>query len=422
MRVWLITTGEPLPTDSYNPRLLRTGYLAQFLGLKGHQVVWWTSNFDHVKKRKRYLKEISIKCWPGVEIRLLDAPYYTRNISFARMINHAVTARRFIDQAKYYKKPDVIICAFPTIELGYAAVKYGCQGGVPVLLDIRDLWPDVIVNILPFPLKVLGRLALSSLFAKTQYAFENAYALLAVSEKYLRWGLGYARRDRKSLDEVIPIGCKRITCSRKTIVEAEKSLKAKGVDPTKVVCWFIGSFGKTYDLGTLIEVARRLKQNKISNIQFVFSGAGEMKDEWVRKANGLKHVVFTGWIGTNEIACLSRFATFGLQAYAHGAPQGLANKLYDYLEAGLPILSSLPGENEELLKKYNCGLTYAAGDPEDFRRKLNQLITNKKLLKRMKTNAVRLFNSNFRMETVCGNLEKHLIKISESYKWCKKKK
>ncbi|GAI08595.1 unnamed protein product, partial [marine sediment metagenome] len=50
MRIWLITIGEPLPSDNNNDRLYRTGILAKLLIQRGHEVVWWTSTFDHVRK------------------------------------------------------------------------------------------------------------------------------------------------------------------------------------------------------------------------------------------------------------------------------------------------------------------------------------------------------------------------------------
>jgi hypothetical protein len=53
MRLWLVTVGEPLPSDGPNERLLRTGIFSRFLAEQGHQVVWWTAEFDHVRKCHR---------------------------------------------------------------------------------------------------------------------------------------------------------------------------------------------------------------------------------------------------------------------------------------------------------------------------------------------------------------------------------
>ena len=55
MRIWLVQRAESTPhDDNGNRRLLRIGILAEIMQSLGHEVVWWTSAFDHVGKRKRY--------------------------------------------------------------------------------------------------------------------------------------------------------------------------------------------------------------------------------------------------------------------------------------------------------------------------------------------------------------------------------
>ncbi len=55
MRVWLLTVGEPLPTDGGSDRVWRTGFLARALADRGHEVVWWSSAFDPFRHRLRSL-------------------------------------------------------------------------------------------------------------------------------------------------------------------------------------------------------------------------------------------------------------------------------------------------------------------------------------------------------------------------------
>ena len=53
MRVWLVQRAESTPhDDGGDRRLLRIGILADILQSQGHEVVWWTSAFDHVGKKK----------------------------------------------------------------------------------------------------------------------------------------------------------------------------------------------------------------------------------------------------------------------------------------------------------------------------------------------------------------------------------
>ena len=55
MRIWLVQRAESTPHDeSGSRRLLRIGIIADILSKRGHDVIWWTSNFDHVTKTHRF--------------------------------------------------------------------------------------------------------------------------------------------------------------------------------------------------------------------------------------------------------------------------------------------------------------------------------------------------------------------------------
>ena len=40
MKIWLTQIGEILPLQA-NSRMMRVGYLAERLSLRGHDVIWW---------------------------------------------------------------------------------------------------------------------------------------------------------------------------------------------------------------------------------------------------------------------------------------------------------------------------------------------------------------------------------------------
>ena len=55
MRIWLVQRAESTPhDDGGDRRLMRIGILANILRSNGHEVIWWTSSFDHIGKRKRF--------------------------------------------------------------------------------------------------------------------------------------------------------------------------------------------------------------------------------------------------------------------------------------------------------------------------------------------------------------------------------
>ena len=276
MKVWLITVGEPLPIDEENnPRLLRAGVLAKYLVKHGHEVLWWSSSFDHYKKRQRVSEDTSAN-WEGGEIRMLKSIGYKSNVSFRRFIEHAGVARKFKKQASAYPKPDVILVSLPTIELAAESVAFAKRNEVPVLVDIRDLWPDLLVDVFPEHIRWLGRLLLFPLIRRATYALRECTGIVGISDRYLNWGLKYANRGMCVADAMIPLGYTPPTSSVVNIESAHIRLSSMGVDKNKIIIWYIGSFGRQYDLAPVIESAAMLNQRGNLGVQFVISGNGEM--------------------------------------------------------------------------------------------------------------------------------------------------
>ena len=411
MRVWLITIGEPLPTDGSNVRLLRTGILANMLESSGHHVVWWSSTMNHTAREQRASEDTTITSTPRLEIRLLHAVGYRRNLSLRRFLNHRGVARKFAVYARREEEPDVILCSFPTIELSKAVVRYGNEREIPVVLDVRDLWPDIFLDVVPRTLRLAVRILLHGMFRDTRVVFDRCQAIVAVSRRYLEWGLQYANRAMSQDDRVFPLGYERPSVTDDQLQRAERRMTTCGVDPSKVICWFVGVFGWTYDLETVIDAARRLPSPERDRVQFVFSGDGDYRRAWTARSSGLDSVVFTGWVDTAELAYLAGVSSIGLAAYTAAAPQGLPNKIFEYMSAGLPILSSLRGETESLLEEHFCGLSYDAGDWQGFLQALLRLARNTNLRKRMGRNGKELFEERFSTERVYSDMMDYLVEF-----------
>jgi glycosyltransferase involved in cell wall biosynthesis len=416
MRTWLVTVGEPLPTaDDTNPRLLRTGTLARRLVEAGHEVVWWTSAFDHFRKRHHCAADSSI-VWEGGTIRMLKSVGYRRNLSLMRLVAHVGVGRKFRTQARVQPRPDIILVSLPTIELAREAVRFGQLQSVPVLVDVRDLWPDVLVNLFPRRFRWLSRLVLAPMIQATAFALANCTGIIGVSDGYLAWALRQANRPRKMDDAMFPLGYVAPAFCNGDLDAARDRLLAMGIDPSRKLFWYVGSFGRQYDLAPVLEAASRLRQSGRTDIQFVISGDGELGHRWRRLARGAENVAFTGWVGASEINWLRAHASIGLQPYAEGAPQGLANKLFEYLSAGMPVVSSLLGENQRLIEEYKCGLTYRAGDALDCLKKIRVLADNDDLRLAMGQRGRELFVRQFDNHIVFDGLTAHLEAVSERHR------
>lgn len=409
MHIYLITIGEPLPTDGPEVKLLRHGLLANELIKKGHIVTWWTSTFDHALKKQRYNQDAMLNPHPLLTIHCLHSISYKNNVSFRRIINHTHLAIKFYFQAKKLPaRPDLILCSFPPIELSALAVFFGKKYFIPTIIDVRDLWPDVFLNTFPRSLQLLASIMLKPFYWLTSYALKNASSIMSISDGYMEWILSRAGRKRKTNDSIFFLGYKEKHPSIEDMDRKKSAFELLGIDWSKQICLFNGSFGKSYDIPTIIDAARGLEQKKNTAIQFVVCGTGETMDIYKTRAKGLKNLIFTGWIDSQDIAVLLSLAKIGMMSYAASATQGLPNKLFEYLAAGLPIVSSLEGETATLLKTHICGISYKAGDPISLIIAIETIIGHDDLARQMKHNARALFEQKFSADSIYSALVEYL--------------
>ena len=411
MDIWLITVGEPLPVEGPDIRLYRTGLLAKVLVSRGHRITWWTSSFNHNKKIFFKYDSNPWQWVPGLDINFMGAVGYKKNISLRRMLDHWYIGKSFRKLAKKANKPDLIICSYPTIELSMEAVIYGEKHNVPVVIDIRDLWPDIITDIFPKTAEKIIRLLLFPLFMNAGYVFRNCKYLTAVSDRYLEWGIKYSERKKSTQDGVFPLGYPDI--QKIPDAEIDKYTHNNKIDRNRMVCVFIGTFGSTYDLPTVIGAIKKLPDTKLEKLEFIFCGDGENMDNWKNLAANMPQIKFTGWVNSVTIQIILNIADIGIAAYREGAPQGIPNKIIEYLSAGLPLLSSLTGETSELIAKYQLGYTYNAKEPDDFNRGLDYLLDENRR-KVYSDNCITLFNREYKAENIYNNFAKYLEEINKN--------
>jgi glycosyltransferase involved in cell wall biosynthesis len=386
--------------------LMRTGLLAEELTSRGHDVLWWGTNFYHLQKEMLSPGEEDRHCGERLTVRLLQALPYKKNLSYRRYLHHKHLARRFVHAAANEKPPHVIMSSLPVHNLTYEAVRYGKSRGVPVIVDVRDLWPDVFVDAMPVALKPAGRFFLRGDFKQTAFALKHARAIVSTCPSYMQWALHRAGREKSSEDRIFHLGALPMA----DLPASEQVARAKfpwfKELEDRLVFGFIGTFGQSYDLGLVVEAARVLHQKNNSHIHFLLGGEGEFYAQVKKLAEGLPNVTFTGWLDRDGSAALLMRAHVGLIPYIKRAPSALPNKITlpnkiaQYMSAGLPILSSLTGDFPALLAEHPVGLNYQGGCVEDFLDAVETLAGQPTLLRQMATEARRVFWEQFNSKVI----------------------
>lgn len=410
MLVWLIKEGEYLPVQA-GSRKMRSWLLAEALVERGHEVIWWHSTFSHQTKTLLAERDHEVQVGDRFRLKLTHAGRYAKNFSLRRYYHGKRLARRFAARIEREPAPDLIVCAYPPIDIAFEAVRYGRRRGIPVVIDVQDVWPDAILKKLPEGVRSAGRLLLSGDFRRTRQFLAGADAIVAVSPGFLRRTLGYAGREGERFDRVFPLAYP----SRRG--EGEPSLKVRQLQEEtagNVLFTYIGSFGLSYELRLLCAVAARLAALQCP-LHFAFAGGGEQYQEIERLARGIPNVTLMGWLNEAELQQLLAVSDVGLVPCISDVDT-MPNKPFEYFSHGLPILSSLEGDMERLIDEQRVGFSYRHGDGATLEQLVLRLVESRALRDELGRNALKLFAQRYRAEEVYPGFAAHLEALWEKRK------
>jgi glycosyltransferase involved in cell wall biosynthesis len=409
MNIWLFQSGESLHCDLGDPRPMRAMNLANKLEARGHKVVLWSSAFYHQSKthRSRYYKEIIVS--ENIEIRLIPSSGYTSNISISRFFDHCLLAwnlRSCLNTCD--DVPDVAFVGYPPIEAAYVMGGWLKAKQVPFLLDVKDQWPNVLVESVSSPARFLARILLAPYYVMGKRSLRSATGVCAHTAGFLNWALTFSNRSSSDNDFVAPLTSPSDGIKSELMIKAQNWWYSQGVVKTSILrVMFVGSFSRAFDFDAIFSAASVLREHNIA-CEFILCGDGDRDEELRSIAEDYDNVRIVGWIDRPAIKALSLISNAAIAPYksTHDFTISVPNKIIDSLMLGLPILSSLKGEVGTLLTEYNVGFSYS--DSLDLSECISSLIADNELQKSMSDNAKSLYESKFEFDKVYDSLAEHL--------------
>ena len=148
------------------------------------------------------------------------------------------------------------------------------------------------------------------------------------------------------------------------------------------------TLGHSYDLISVIDALKILKNRGLDNIKFVIMGDGplKLKFEKYAKQNEI-YAEFTGRLSYEKMVGILIRCDIAINPIKRRSAGSIINKVGDYAAAGLPVINTQEcTEYQELLIKYNAGFNCINSDPKDIAEKIFKLCINNKLRKQMGSN------------------------------------
>lgn len=361
--------------------------LAKMIAESGMELEVVTSSFYHATKKQRNYSPKFLNSFP-YKISLIHESGYKKNISVKRILSHRTFAKNVLQYLIKRKKPDVIYCVVPSIDLAYLVSKYAKDNKIKLIIDIQDLWPESFKMLFNVP--IISDLVFAPMMFKANKIYANADEIVAVSQSFVERALEV--NDNTDYGHSIYLGIELSTFDNYA-KNRDFSIKPKG----EIWLAYVGTLSYSYDLISVIDAIKILKDRGYTNIKFVVMGDGPLRGKFESYAQKMNiNFEFTGKLNYEEMVKKLSICDIAVNPITKNSAASIINKHADYVAAGLPILNTQESpEFRNLLKQYNCGLNCENNNPLDLAEKLIILSENDQLRRTMGNNSRLLAEKKF---------------------------
>ena len=274
----------------------------------------------------------------------------------------------------FTRRPRVIIATSPQFFCGWAGVFASWLKWRPLILEIRDIWPESIVTVGAMKKGLLVRL------------LEWAEKLMYRSAKYIvAVGNGYRDNILSKVKVRNPISV--ITNgvdlqSFQPMAKSDEFLKTHGLKG-KFVCAYVGTIGMAHGLDVTIRAAKILKSENRSDIVFCLVGDGARREELenLAREEGVDDlVVFTGRLPKSEMATVLASSDCLL---IHLKKTDLfetviPSKIFEAMAMKRPLIMGVQGESADIVAQSQSGISMEPDNENDLLTAVKELADNPK--------------------------------------------
>ncbi|MGD0862579.1 MAG: glycosyltransferase family 4 protein [Candidatus Limnocylindrales bacterium] len=376
-RVWIVNHYASAPD---RPTGSRHFDLARNLSARGHRVTIFSAGFSHETGREERLARGRLyrsEWFDGVQfVWLRTVPY--RGNTWRRQLNMLSFFAAFVVVQTRWRRPDVVVGSTVQPFAAFGGWLAARLRGTRFVFEIRDLWPQTLVDLGALRVGSPGERLLRQLEAFLVRRASVVITLLPGMRDYL------AER-RLPSDHVvyIPNGVDLAVFDahthadagapetvRRTLEEIRR-LREEG----RFVLGYTGSFGRVNRLDVVIRAAAIAEQRAPGRVGVILVGDGPERVDLERLAETVPAVVIGTAVPRRFVPAIL-LALDGTVVHATATPvyrYGISfNKLFEYMAAERPIVFATESAYDPVAAT-GSGITVAPDDPEGLARAFLEL-------------------------------------------------
>lgn len=352
-------------TNHYN---VRTGKFVNDYVKKGYDVIYVTSDFDHMTKKRYCFNEYK-------NSKQLHVISYKKNLSISRILSHLMFSYK-----TFYMllacKPELVYVEVPNNSLVKSSAKYKKINNAEIIVDIFDMWPESM------PVKTKNMIVNWGFDIWRNFRNKN---LKFADQIWIE--CDYYRELLSAQKINLPMETKYLK-----LKNAETSIEMK-VSEEEIDLCYLGSINNIIDISLIEKIVSEFAKNKRTRIHII--GDGERKDEFldILKKNSIEIIDHGKVYEIDKLQEIFDQCWFGINVLREDLAIGITMKSISYFRGGLPIINTVQGDTSRFVEECNIGINVDRHDVKSC--VLRILNITKDDLACMKNNTRNLFEQKF---------------------------
>ncbi|MBC8072335.1 MAG: glycosyltransferase family 4 protein [Deltaproteobacteria bacterium] len=349
----------------------------------------------------------------GVRVHWTSMPYDNR-MSFRERLRTFMAFGYRASRKVLEFRPDVVFATSTPLTIAIPAIVAQRRFGVPMVFEVRDVWPAV-----PIALGALQNpLARKAALELERQAYRHATRIVALAPGMKAHVVGTGVPAERV--DVIPNGCDLDIFTN----DPRAGQEIRAANPwlaDRPLVLFTGTLGAANGLEHLVRVAAKVHE-RAPQVCFAIIGDGRQREPLVALARELGvldvNLFVLGKMPKREVARWVSAADI-TTAYFSGPPilwkDAVQNKFFDSLAAGKPVASNHRGWQSELALEAGCGLVMDPDDVELAAAQLLEVVLDRSWLDRAGAAARKLGETRFSRDMLGGLLDGTLRRAVDEY-------